>query len=71
MLNWNRQSPYIELIAGGAFLVLAVGGTFTGETLARFRGWVYRTDDPKTFRWLLVIYYLAAAFLIARFVCDI
>ena len=71
MPHWNSQSPYVELIVGAAFLVLAVGGTLTGETLARFRGWIYRTDDPKSFRWVLVIYYLTGACLIGRFFFDI
>jgi hypothetical protein len=71
MFDWNAPSPYVELLGGLGLLVLAVGGTFTGETLARFHGWVYRTDDPKGFRWLLVIYYLGGFVLIGRFLCDL
>jgi hypothetical protein len=70
MSDWNARSPYIELIGVAALIVLAVGGTFTGETFARFRGRIYRTDDPKGFRWTLVIYYLGGVFLIARFFSD-
>jgi hypothetical protein len=65
--RWDGPTPYGLLIFGVFSLVLAVVGTCTGETLARFEGVIYRADDPKEFWWLIAIYYLGAVGLIGYF----
>jgi hypothetical protein len=45
--------PYGFLIFGGFLLLLAVGGTCTGEAWARFGQVVYRDKEPKDF-WTLI-----------------
>jgi hypothetical protein len=64
---WNTPTPYGLLIFGVFSLVLAVVGTCSGKTLARFHGVVYRADDPKWFWWLVAIYYVGGVFLIGYF----
>jgi len=58
---------YGWLLFGVLWLALAVGGTFTGETLVRIHGWIFRSDDPKQFRWVIVMYYLLGLLFIGLF----
>jgi hypothetical protein len=53
MPHSDLRAPYGLLIFGLFSLILAVAGTCTGETWARFGIVVYRDDRPKQF-WLLV-----------------
>jgi len=46
---WEAETSRGWLIGGGFLLFLAVIGTFTGETLARFQGVVRRAEDPRGF----------------------
>lgn len=46
---------------------MAVVFTFTGETVERFRGMVYRGEKPKQFWSNVVWFYLAGLFFIGLF----
>jgi len=59
--------PYGFLIFGGFLLLLAVGGTCTGEAWARFGQVVYRDKEPKDFWTLIAIYYFCGVCFIAYF----
>ena len=54
----NRSSYILDF--GIVLLVLTTVSTLTGVTFDRYRGFVYRTEDPKQFRWNVVMYYLFA-----------
>jgi hypothetical protein len=57
----------ISLLIGGAFLLLlGLVSTFTGKASSRF-SWVYRAESPKTFWWIVAVYYLGGIFLVGRF----
>jgi hypothetical protein len=45
------------LLAGIALIVIGAVYISMGKAYARFRGWVYRADDPKGY-WLAVASYL-------------
>lgn len=62
--------PYILLILGFASFFGAVLSTCTGKTLARFRGWVYRAEDPSEFWGVVTIYFLGAILLIGLFFIE-
>jgi hypothetical protein len=62
---WDAKKSRGWLIVGGFSLLLAVIGTFTGETLVRFHGVVRRIDDPKGFWWDVALYYFFGAIFIA------
>jgi len=51
--------PYGWLAFGAVLLSLALIGTCTGRTRARFQGWVYRAQEPVLFWLLVAMYYLA------------
>ncbi len=63
----NAPPGFGLFITGVIFLVLAIGGTFSGETLDRFHGWIYRTDDPQKFRSMLFGYYAVGGYFIEHF----
>jgi hypothetical protein len=52
------------LIFAAILFVGAVVSTFTGKTLARFRGVVYRADNPSDFWWCVASYYFLALFFV-------
>jgi hypothetical protein len=71
MVHQSAGPEYGLLFFGVTFLALAVGGSLTGETLARFRGVIYRADNPKQFRWVVVAYYVGALYFIGLFFLDL
>ena len=66
---WDAESRG-WLIAGGFFLLLAVIGTFTGETFVRFQGVLRRAEDPKGFWWDVALYYFFGAIFIALYLLN-
>lgn len=62
--------PYILLILGFAAFFAAVVSTCTGKTFARFRGFVYRAEDPSEFWWVVTIYFLGAVLFFGLFFCK-
>jgi len=44
--------------------------TLSGETLERYHGFVYRSEEPKRFWWDVVLYFLAGLFFIGLYVAQ-
>jgi hypothetical protein len=73
------QSPWLPelfmlepgLFLGVLFLGLAVGGMLTGTTLVRFRGVIYRVEDPKMFREAIASYLVLGSFSIGAYVFNL
>jgi hypothetical protein len=58
--------PYGFLLFGIACFANAAFATNSGRVWLRFR-WAYRTQEPKTFWWDVVLYYVAGASFIVYF----
>jgi len=71
MPDWNSplRSPYIFLVAGIVLLSLGVASTCTGQVSGRFR-WVYHTEEPGVFWWLVAIYFLGGVLFIGIYLCQ-
>jgi hypothetical protein len=69
--HWNSflGSSNVFLIAGVVLLSLGVVCTCTGQVSARF-SWVYRTEEPRVFWWLVAVYYLAGAVFVGIFLFN-
>jgi hypothetical protein len=65
----DRQHRF--LLLGIVFLVLSVVFTLSGGTLERFRGIVYRAEDPKRFWGNIAFYCLAGLICIGLYLCQI
>jgi hypothetical protein len=65
------SGPVGWLIFGLVFFGLAVGGVLTGETLARFRGVIYRANDPKEFWEAIVANFLLGILLMWSYAYNI
>jgi hypothetical protein len=63
----NVSPPYSLLVLG--ILSFSSGIVFTciGKVLVRFRGWVYRAEEPKRFWAEVQMYYLGGVFFIGYF----
>jgi hypothetical protein len=69
MPEWNSpiRSPYYFLVLGVISFFAAVVWTCTGKARTRFQGWVYRTEEPTQFWWVVAMYYLGGALFIGIF----
>lgn len=65
----NPKFPYF--MVGVAFLAAAVVSTCAGKTIARYRGWVYRTKEPSEFWGVVAIYYLGAIVCIGIYLYEV
>lgn len=65
------RPPYGSLIFGVVSLVLALAGTFTGETWANFGTVVSHVEKPKEFWCLVAMYCLGGVSLIAYFLYKV
>jgi len=61
----DRQHRF--LLIGIVVLVIAMVFTLAGGSLERFRGIVYRTEEPKRFWWSVATWYLIGLFFIGLF----
>jgi hypothetical protein len=73
MGDWNSQirSPYVFLILGCILLSAGVVWTYTGKARTRFRGWVYRAEEPTGFWWLVALYYLGGVLFLGIFLSKV
>lgn len=55
------------LLIGIVLLVMTAVFTLSGETLERYHGIVYRTEEPKRFWWDVVLYFIAGLFFIGLY----
>jgi len=62
--------PYALLVIGIFSLLMAVIGTYSGETPARFAGVIRRTERPKKFWMQIITLYLLAACCIGYFLYN-
>jgi hypothetical protein len=69
--NSDLMGPRGWLISGLFLLFLAVGGTLTGGTLARYGQIVNRAEDPKEFWWTIAIYFLGGICFIGYFLYKV
>ena len=60
--------PYAYLIAGMVFLSIGAISTNSGRVWVRFHGWLYRSEEPKTFWWNVASYSMIGAGFIGYFV---
>lgn len=65
------HQPYNLLILGVFLLFLSAIWVFTGKVLARFDGWVYRTEDPTEFWGVVALYVVVGGFFIAEFLSKV
>ena len=59
--------PYRLFLLGAFFLLVAMIETDTGKTPTRGQGLVRRSEDPKTFWFIVAVTYLAGIYLIVEF----
>jgi hypothetical protein len=65
MPNW--YSHYIYLILGTLFFCGGVVSMFAGKTSARTGRMIYRATEPRTFWWVVAMYYLGALFFVGLY----
>ncbi len=72
MPDWYSllRPPYIYLIFGVTFFSLGVVSICTGKASARY-SWVYRTQEPTLFWWVVAIYYLVGVLFIGIFLYKV
>jgi hypothetical protein len=63
--------PYLFLLVGIVFLVLAVIWTFTGKAFTRFNRRVYLAEEPIVYWWNVASYYFVGVFLIGYFLYKV
>jgi len=71
MPHSDLRPPYGLLMFGLFLLVLAVGGTCTGEAWAYFGQVVYRDKEPKQFWRLVAMHYLVGVCFIGYFLYKV
>ena len=76
LFDLDRYSSLLDpqqrfLLIGIVLLVMAVVFTLSGETVERFYGIVYRTEEPKRFWWDVAMFYIGGLFFIAIFLYKI
>jgi hypothetical protein len=70
--SWlTKPMPHGWLVFGCFLLFLGVVYTGMGKAYIRFQGWVYRSEEPKEFRWSVAMYYLGGILLIGADVFDV
>lgn len=60
-------APYNLALIGVVLLLLGVICAFTGKVIAPYHGVVRRTEDPSSFWWNVVIYFLVGVGFLAKF----
>lgn len=63
--------PYNLVLLGVVLLLLGVAWTFTGKVLAPYHGVVSRAEDPSSFWWNVVIYYLVGLAFLTKFLVEV
>ena len=71
MTGSGSTPPYGLLAFGIASLLMAVGGTCTGEAWARFASPVYRAEEPKKFWRLVAAYYVGGIVFVGYFLYKV
>lgn len=71
MTDSYSRPPYGLLLFGIFSFFMAVLGTCTGVTGARYGGWVYRAKEPKQFWRLVAMYYLGGVCFIGYFLYKV
>jgi hypothetical protein len=71
-IDLDRYSSLLDpqyrfLLVGIVLLVMAVVFTLSGETVERFYGIVYRTEEPKRFWWDVAMFISVASSLLRSF----
>ena len=61
------QPPWSCLWYAGVFLSVAAVWTYTGEAWSRFDGWIYRSQIPRAFWWMVVPLYCVGAVFMSYF----
>ncbi len=74
-MNIDRYSylitePYRLLLLGFLFLIVAGISMCTGKTLTRGQGLVSRAEEPKTFWWIVAVWFLAGILFIGGFLSQ-
>lgn len=67
LLNPN----FIYFILGTMFLIAAVVSMCTGKTIARYKGWVYRSKEPNDFWGVVAIYFFGGIICIGIYLRSI
>jgi len=60
-----------RFLLGGFCVIVAVLSTCTGKALTRGQGLVSRAEDPKTFWWIVSIWYIGGILLIGGFLYKV
>jgi len=68
MPDWYSHHAY--LIIGVSIFIGAVVSTYAGKTSARTSRWIYRAEEPSTFWWVVVMYYLGAFFFVGLYLLN-
>jgi hypothetical protein len=69
-MSGSGLRPYSSLIIGISLIALGLAETLSGEALRRARPALYRAEDPKQFRQLVIFHYIVGAILIVYFLCK-
>lgn len=67
LIDWHHRF----LLLGIVLLILSGVFTLSGGTLDRYRGIVYRTEDPKSYWGDVAIYFLGGLICIGLYLCQI
>ena len=65
------RPSYVLLIFGIFSLFMAVLGTCTGVTGARYGGWVYRDKEPTQYWWTVALYFFGGVFFVGIFLYKV
>jgi hypothetical protein len=73
MTNWDSllNPKFIYLILGVIFLSLAVVSAFTGKTIARYKGSIYRAKEPIDFWGTVGIYFVGSILFIGTYLHSV
>jgi hypothetical protein len=66
-MNSLLRPPYIFLVVGGLSISAALVFTFMGKVWVRFNGWVYRTEEPRTFWVQIAVLFLGGVWFVGYF----
>lgn len=64
---WMFKGPFVIATLGATSLFAGTAWTVTGKAWDRYRGWVYRTKEPRRYWWNVAAYCVVGAGLIAGF----
>ena len=65
------RPPYTLFAFGMFVLFLAVIYTYTGKAWSRFRGWVYRAEEPRRYWLEVAMYYLLGFGVVGYFLYEV